>query len=198
MAKRAFDFFCAACGLTILMPLFAVIGLAIKWDSPGPIFFRGERVGLGGKPFRIFKFRTMVANAARRGPGITAQGDARITRIGRFLRQYKIDELPQLFNVLRGEMSLVGPRPEDPRYVARYTPEQRRVLRARPGITSPASFNYRNEEHLLIGEDWEHQYIQTILPHKLQIELDYLATRTLWSDLKLIFQTLSVFFPLRF
>lgn len=192
--KRAFDFICAIGGLAILTPFFAVIALAIKLDSPGAIFFRGERVGLRGKPFRIFKFRTMVADAAQRGPGITAQGDARVTRVGRLLRNCKIDELPQLFNVVRGEMSLVGPRPEDPRYVARYTSEQRRVLQVRPGITSPATLRYRHEERWLQGEDWETVYVNELMPRKLAIELEYLDTRSWSTDLRIILQTLLAIF----
>lgn len=192
--KRAFDCICAIVGLAILTPFFAVIALAIKLDSPGAIFFRGERVGLRGKPFRIFKFRTMVADAAQRGPGITAQGDARVTRVGRLLRNCKIDELPQLFNVVRGEMSLVGPRPEDPRYVARYTSEQRRVLQVRPGITSPATLRYRHEERWLQGEDWETVYVNELMPRKLAIELEYLDTRSWSTDLRIILQTLLAIF----
>jgi len=194
MAKRAFDFACATLGLAILMPFFVIIALAIKLDSPGPVFFRGERVGLGGKLFRIFKFRTMVVDAAQRGPGITTHGDTRITRVGHFLRKYKIDELPQLFNVLLGEMSLVGPRPEDPRYVAYYTPEQRRVLEIRPGITSPATLHYHHEERWLEGKNWETAYLNELMPRKLAIELEYLDTRTWLTDLKIILQTLLVIF----
>jgi len=131
----------------------------------------------------------MVADADKRGPGITATGDSRVTPVGRFLRRTKIDELPQLINVLRGDMSLVGPRPEDPRYVARYTPEQRRVLAVRPGITSAASLTYRHEEQLLSGEDWETVYRTQVMPEKLAIDLAYLQRRTLWSDLVLVFRT---------
>lgn len=194
MVKRTFDFVCAAFGLIVLLPLFGLVALAIKLDSPGPVFFRGERVGLHGKPFRIFKFRTMVVNAAQEGPGITTRDDARITRVGRLLRKYKIDELPQLFNVLRGEMSLVGPRPEDPRYVAYYTPVQRRVLQVRPGITSPATLRYHHEDRLLSGEDWETVYLNELMPRKLAIELDYLDTRTWLTDLKIILQTITAIF----
>lgn len=194
MAKRVFDFICAVIGLVILMPFFAVIALAIKLDSPGPVFFRGERVGLGGKPFRIFKFRTMIVDAVQEGPRITARDDTRITRVGRLLRKYKIDELPQLFNVLRGEMSLVGPRPEDPRYVAHYTVAQRRVLQVRPGITSPATLRYHHEERWLAGKDVESVYVNELMPRKLAIELEYLDTRTWLTDLRIILQTLAAIF----
>jgi lipopolysaccharide/colanic/teichoic acid biosynthesis glycosyltransferase len=194
VAKRVFDFVCAALGLVILMPFFAVIALAIRLNSPGPVFFRGERVGMGGKPFRVFKFRTMVVGAAQQGPGITARGDARITRVGRFLRSYKIDELPQLFNVLRGEMSLVGPRPEDARYVAHYTAAQRRLLQVRPGITSPATLRYHHEERWLEGKDGETAYLDELMPRKLAIELEYLDTRAWSTDLRIILQTLLAIF----
>lgn len=194
MFKRAFDFVCAVFGLVVLLPLFGLVALAIKLDSPGPVFFRGERVGLHGKPFRIFKFRTMVVNAAQEGPGITTRDDARITRVGRLLRKYKIDELPQLFNVLRGEMSLVGPRPEDPRYVAHYTPAQRRVLEVRPGITSPATLQYHHEDRLLTSEDLEAIYLNQLMPRKLAIELEYLDRRTWFTDFKIILQTIVAIF----
>jgi len=187
--RRVMDAVVASCGLIALSPLLALIALLIKWDSPGPVFFRGQRVGKGGRPFRVYKFRTMVAGAARRGPGITAAEDPRVTRVGRFLRRTKLDEFPQLINVLRGDMSLVGPRPEDPRYVALYTAEQRRVLSVRPGITSPASVRFRHEEAMLQGEDWERVYRGKVLPAKLQIELDYLERRSVWRDLGIIVQT---------
>jgi lipopolysaccharide/colanic/teichoic acid biosynthesis glycosyltransferase len=167
MCKRISDGVIAALGLLIVSPLFLLIAPIIKLDSPGPVFHRAERIGKDGVPFRLYKFRSMVADAHRRGPGITAAGDRRVTRVGAFLRRTKLDELPQLINVLRGEMSLVGPRPEDPRYVAHYTPEQRRVLAARPGITSPASLHYRNEPAVLSGDDWERIYVETVMPHKL-------------------------------
>ncbi len=190
MCKRISDGVIASLGLLIVSPLFLLIAPIIKLDSPGPVFYRAERIGKDGVPFRLYKFRSMVADADRRGPGITAAGDCRVTRVGVFLRRTKLDELPQLINVLRGEMSLVGPRPEDPRYVALYTPEQRRVLAARPGITSPASLHYRNESAVLSGNDWERVYIETVMPHKLAIELAYLSHRSFFTDLKVIFLTL--------
>jgi lipopolysaccharide/colanic/teichoic acid biosynthesis glycosyltransferase len=149
-----------------------------------------KRIGKGGKPFRLYKFRTMVADAHPDGPAITPAGDRRITRVGRLLRRTKLDELPQLLNVLKGDMSLVGPRPEDPRYVDLYTSAQREVLRVRPGITSAASLVYRHESSLLSGEDWERRYVSQILPDKLAIELDYLARRNSASDLKLVLRTI--------
>jgi lipopolysaccharide/colanic/teichoic acid biosynthesis glycosyltransferase len=181
-------------GLILLSPTFLLVAALIRLDSPGPVFYRARRVGKDGRPFHLYKFRTMAADAAQRGPGITTAGDRRITRVGKLLRKTKIDELPQLINVLKGEMSLVGPRPEDPRYVALYTPEQRRVLAVRPGITSPAAIRYRHEERLLDGPGWEQIYVQEVMAHKLQIELDYLARRTVWSDLGVILQTLWALF----
>jgi lipopolysaccharide/colanic/teichoic acid biosynthesis glycosyltransferase len=194
MITRIFDILASFIGLLLLSPLFALVALALKLDSAGPVFYRAQRVGRNGVPFRLYKFRSMVVDADKRGPGITATGDARITRVGRFLRRTKIDELPQLINVLKGEMSLVGPRPEDPRYVALYTPEQRRVLAVRPGITSAASLAYRHEEQLLAGEDWETVYRTRVLPDKLAIDLAYLERRTFASDLKLILQTIVAIF----
>lgn len=191
---RILDFFASLFGLILLSPLFLVVTLFVKFTSPGPVFHRGERVGLNGKLFNLYKFRTMITNAATIGPGITAQNDLRITGVGRFLRSTKIDELPQLINVLKGEMSLVGPRPEDPRYVDQYTPEQREILRVRPGITSAASLTYRNEEGMLKGQDWETVYRTQILPAKLEIDLAYLSKRTLSSDLLLIARTIFSLF----
>lgn len=188
---RLLDIGAAALGLALLSPLFLLVGLWIKLDSPGPVFYRAARVGRNGAPFRLYKFRSMVAGADRQGPGITATGDARVTRVGRFLRSTKLDELPQLINVLKGEMSLVGPRPEDPRYVALYTPEQCCVLAVRPGITSAASLAFRHEEQLLAGEDWETLYREQVLPAKLAIDLDYQDRRKLWSDLALILRTIA-------
>jgi lipopolysaccharide/colanic/teichoic acid biosynthesis glycosyltransferase len=187
---RLLDIVTSIIGLILLSSLFLFVGLLIKLDSPGPVFYRALRVGKDNQPFRLYKFRSMVSDADRRGPGITTTGDSRVTSVGRALRRYKIDEFPQLINVLKGEMSLVGPRPEDPRYVKHYTPEQRKVLSLRPGITSPASLHYRDEETLLGGQDWEKVYLEQVLPHKLAIELDYLNRRTLWTDLDIILQTL--------
>lgn len=194
MLKRTFDLTISLLLILLTLPLWLAAVIAIKLGSPGPVLHRAARAGKGGVPFTLFKFRTMVTGAHQRGPGITPAGDPRITPIGRLLRRAKLDELPQLINVLKGEMSLVGPRPEDPRYVALYTPEQRRVLAVRPGITSPASVRYRHEEQLLQGTDWQQVYLQQVMPHKLQIELDYLARRTFWSDCGIIVETLKAVF----
>lgn len=194
MAKQAFDVCVSLAGLILLFPLFVIIMLLIKVDTRGPVFFRGLRIGQGGREFRIYKFRTMVTNASEYGSGITTSKDPRITRVGQILRQTKLDELPQLINVVKGEMSLVGPRPEDPRYVAHYTAEQRQLLTLRPGITSPASLEYRDESALLDGQDWETIYLTKILPHKLHIELDYAQSRTLFSDIVLILRSVCAMF----
>lgn len=189
MLKRAFDILASGAGLIILSPLFLGIAIAVRASSPGPALYRARRVGRYGKEFTLYKFRSMVANADRQGPGITAAGDSRVTGVGRFLRRTKLDELPQLINVLRGDMSLVGPRPEDPRYVALYTPEQRRILEQRPGITSMASLTYRHEEQMLSGDDWERVYIEQVMPAKLAIDLEYAQRATLWRDIALIVKT---------
>lgn len=194
MLKRLFDLLASAMGLVLLSPLLALIAIAIRLTSPGPIFYRARRVGRGGREFTLYKFRSMVADADRHGPGITAAGDPRVTPVGRVLRRTKLDELPQLWNVLRGDMTLVGPRPEDPRYVALYTPEQRRVLDVRPGITSLASLEYRNEESILRGPDWEQRYVQEVMPAKLAIDLRYVQRATLFSDLVIILRTLLALF----
>nr|WP_295085609.1 sugar transferase [uncultured Roseateles sp.] len=192
MAKRLFDIVCAGLGLLILLPLLIVLALWIKWDSPGPVLFRQERVGRFGKPFYIHKFRSMRVDAPALGPQITVGEDPRITRSGRVLRAAKLDELPQLWDVLRGAMSLVGPRPEVPRYVALYTPAQRElVLSVRPGITDPASLQFRNESEVLArAADPEREYAEVILPAKLKLAGEYVRQASLWTDIRLILATL--------
>jgi lipopolysaccharide/colanic/teichoic acid biosynthesis glycosyltransferase len=190
LLKRAFDVAASTAGLLILWPFLLVIALIVKLSSPGPALYRASRVGRYGVPFGLLKFRSMVADADQIGPGITAASDARITPIGRVLRGTKLDELPQLINVLRGEMSLVGPRPEDPRYVALYTEAQRQVLNVRPGITSLASVQYRHEESLLTGEAWETHYIEQVMPEKLAIELEYVKRATFRDDILVVLATL--------
>jgi lipopolysaccharide/colanic/teichoic acid biosynthesis glycosyltransferase len=145
---------------------------------------------LNGKTFNLLKFRSMVVNADRIGPGLTVKGDNRITPVGRILRKIKLDELPQLINVLKGEMEFVGARPEDPRYLTRYSPREREILNYRPGITSPASIAYRREEELLEGQGSEEQYFSEILPRKLALDLEYMQNRTLLSDLRVVIETL--------
>jgi len=194
MFRRLFDAAASAAGLVVLSPLFALLAIWIKLDSSGPVFYRGERVGKDGRLFRMFKFRSMVRDAAEMGPGLTARGDPRVTRAGRVLRSTKLDELPQLINVLRGEMSLVGPRPEDPRYVALYSPDQRRILSMRPGMTSLASLKYRDEEDLLWNDDVDDLYSRFLMPRKLEIDLAYVDTRTVWSDFKVLAMTIAALF----
>ena len=194
MLKRAFDIVASAAAVVIFSPFLLVIGLLVRLTSPGPALYRATRAGLHGQEFKLYKFRSMVVDADRRGPGITTAGDRRITPVGRILRRTKLDELPQFLNVLKGDMSIVGPRPEDPRYLAYYTPEQRAVLNVRPGITSPASVEYRNEEVMLQGQDWETTYIQKVMPAKLALDLDYARNASVWRDIRILFVTfLSLF-----
>lgn len=189
---RSLDVAASGLGLLLLSPAFLLIGMLIKLSSPGPVFYRARRVGRYGRPFKLYKFRSMRLDADRQGPGVTVKDDPRVTRVGRFLRRTKLDELPQLINVFLGQMSLVGPRPEDPRYVAMYTPEQRQLLTVRPGITSTASLRYKAEEEMLLGEQWEMVYRGEILPHKLALDLAYLEKRNFWTDLALIMQTVGL------
>jgi lipopolysaccharide/colanic/teichoic acid biosynthesis glycosyltransferase len=174
-------------------PLMLAIALAIRLDTPGPVFFRQERVGRAGRLFRIHKFRTMLARPAE-GLQLTVGADARITRVGRWLRARRFDEIPQLIDVLVGDMSIVGPRPEVPRYVALYPEAARaKVLSVRPGITDPAALAFRNEAELLAGAaDPEREYVQVIMPRKLQHAIAYAEQASLWTDLRLIARTLKV------
>lgn len=191
--KRLFDLVCVIPGIIVLAPLFLLIAVWIKLDSAGPVFFRQERVGLNGRLFRILKFRTMVINAEALGGQLTVGSDRRVTGAGGLLRRYKLDELPQLFNVLVGDMSLVGPRPEVPRYVALYTDELRQVLRLRPGITDPASIQFRDEAALLgTAEDPERYYIDVLMPEKIRLNMEYAKRATLWQDILTVFRTLGV------
>jgi len=194
MAKRLFDLLGAALALLLLLPLLALVAIAIRLDSPGPVFFRQQRIGRHGVPFRIHKFRTMRVDALAAGPQVTLAQDARITRVGHRLRHYRIDELPQFIDVLCGTMSLVGPRPEVPRFVAYYPAEMKaRVLAVRPGITDPASLAHIDEAALLAGAaDPERAYIETILPAKLALQADYAERATLASDLAVLGRTLRV------
>jgi lipopolysaccharide/colanic/teichoic acid biosynthesis glycosyltransferase len=195
--KRTLDLVSAAAGLIVLSPLLAVTACSIKLTSPGPVLFRQVRIGKDGRPFRIVKFRSMI-DSSRSNATVTVAGDPRVTAIGAVLRRYKVDELPQLWNVIRGEMSLVGPRPELPVYVANYTAEQRAVLSARPGITDPASIAYRREEQILATQDDpETFYLRQILPDKLARNSAYLEKITLSNDLCVILKTiLPSLFPL--
>lgn len=192
IVKRIFDLSSAVFGLIILSPIFLVAALAIKLDSPGPVFFRQKRIGQHGIPFRIFKFRTMTVTQNSDAPEITAANDERVTGIGSFLRQHKIDELPQLLNVLFGNMSIVGPRPELAKFVALYPPEVRDVvLSVRPGITDYAAIEFRDESSLLENTDnTEQAYVDQIMPRKLELYVDYVGNQSLLLDIRLIFRTL--------
>lgn len=188
--KRCFDITASALGLLFLMIPFLIIAIIIKATSKGPVFFRQVRVGKDGKEFRIYKFRTMVVDAEKKGMQITVGADSRITGIGKFLRKTKVDELPQLINVLKGQMSFVGPRPEVPRYVALYDDYQRNILRIKPGITELASIVYRDENEVLAkSENPEETYINEIMPKKIALNIEYMQKLGFWYDIKLIFMT---------
>jgi len=190
--KRCFDVVIAALLLLALLPLILVIAIAVAVGSGRPVLFRAYRVGRGGSTFPMLKFRTMKVGAS--GPAITGRNDPRITRVGAVLRRSKLDELPQLLNVLSGDMSLVGPRPEDGRFVARYTAQQREVLTVRPGMTSPAAILYRDEEKLLAAgaPNFEHLYETTIMAAKLTLDLDYIRKRNFWRDIVILYQSVAV------
>jgi lipopolysaccharide/colanic/teichoic acid biosynthesis glycosyltransferase len=190
---RMFDIIGSAVGLLLLSPFLLLIAFTIKLNDGGPIFFLQRRIGRDLKPFTMLKFRTMTPNAERDGL-LTVETDQRITRVGRLLRKYKLDELPQLINVLRGDMQFVGPRPEMQRFVEMFRAEYLVLLRRPPGITDPASIAFRNEQALLHSENTEHQYVSEILPQKLQLSLEYAASRDFISDIAVIFRTL---FPVK-
>lgn len=194
--KRLFDCLASFLGLLLLAPLLFLIAIAIKLDSPGPVFFRQERVGQYGKIFRIHKFRSMTLDAPSKGLQITIGADARITRVGTWLRKYKLDELAQLIDVFNGSMSLVGPRPEVPHYVEQYPDEIRKVvLSVKPGITDWASIKYKDENEILARADDPHQaYVDVVLPIKLKYYVDYVRNRTFSGDIKIIFATLIAVF----
>jgi len=189
--KRAVDIMVSLIGLIVLLPFLAAVAVLIRLDSRGPVFFRQERMGRGFCPIFIIKFRTMVRDASGKGPAITFGQDPRITRVGRLLRLTKIDELPQLINVLKGEMSLVGPRPEVPQYVQMFRQEYAEILRARPGITDLASLKYRDEAAILgRSSDPHHEYVHRILPDKIILAREYLERSSVTFDLVLIARTI--------
>ena len=188
--KRLFDIVASGLGLICLSPLFVVLAVWIKCDSRGPVFYRQVRVGKDNRDFRLFKFRSMRPDSDRLGLITVGGHDPRVTRSGYYIRRYKLDEFPQLINVFKGDMSLVGPRPEVRKYVDMYTPEQMRVLSVRPGITSLASIRYRNENEILAkADDPDRCYIERVMPDKLAIDLEYVDRATLWNDIRLIFST---------
>ena len=187
--KRAFDVSLAVAGLLLLWPVLAVFGLVVTLTSPGPVFYRGVRTGRYGRPFRIYKFRTMVANAEQIGSVTTSDSDPRITRVGRFLRKYKLDELPQLVNVLVGDMSIVGPRPEVVSYTDRYTEEERLVLSVRPGITDWASIQFSDLQSIVGSHDAERAYRERVLPRKMELRMKYVREQSFASDLWILAHT---------
>lgn len=192
MLKRLFDLVASCIGLLVLSPLLVTIAALIKLDSPGPVFFRQTRVGRWGQGFRIYKFRTMRPPGTGASPELTVRDDPRITRIGMTLRHYKLDELPQLINVVVGDMSLVGPRPEVPRYVAAWDDETRKiVLSVRPGMTDLASIKYRNESASLeASQDPERKYLEEIAPAKNRLAVQYVQSRHFWLDVRILWKTL--------
>lgn len=192
MLKRLFDFFFSGLGLLVLSPLFLLLGLLIGISSKGGVFYRQQRVGQYGQLFNILKFRTMYTGSDSKGLLTIGNRDPRVTAVGYFLRKSKLDELPQLINVFKGDMSLVGPRPEVPKYVALYSEAQKKVLGVRPGITDYASIKFRNENELLDATAHpEEKYIQEIMPEKLRLNLAYIKSQSLWEDFKIIFLTLK-------
>jgi lipopolysaccharide/colanic/teichoic acid biosynthesis glycosyltransferase len=195
---RLFDLVLVLPALLLLSPILLLVGLCVKLTSRGPAVFVQQRVGRRGRPFRLYKFRSMRVAPAGSGDLVTGRDDPRITPVGRWLRRTKMDELPQLWNVLRGDMSVVGPRPEVPRYVASYTPQQRQVLEVRPGITDPATLAFRDEEDLLAAvpaDEREAYYLREVLPRKLELNRAYLERRGVWSDLHVIARTLAALLP---
>jgi lipopolysaccharide/colanic/teichoic acid biosynthesis glycosyltransferase len=188
--KRSFDLIAAGTGLLLLAPVFVLIAAMIKLTSRGPVFYRGVRIGLNGRPFCIFKFRSMIPDAELKGSTATARNDPRITRIGRWLRKWKLDELPQLLNVMRGEMSIVGPRPEVEEHVACYNAYERIILSVKPGITDEASIHFRNLGDLLDSDDPNTLFIQKYRDEKNRLRVRYVQTQTFLGDLRLVFRSI--------
>lgn len=194
MLKRIFDIICSGSGLIVLSPLFLIMALWIKSDSKGSVYYRGIRVGLRGKPFRIFKFRSMVVDAEKVGASSTSTNDARVTRVGEYIRKYKLDEFSQLINVFLGDMSLVGPRPEVQKFVDQYTDEEKIILTVRPGITDFASIKYHNEGEIIETsgiEDADEAYAKLIRPEKLKLQMRYVREHNIFLDILLILKTLK-------
>jgi lipopolysaccharide/colanic/teichoic acid biosynthesis glycosyltransferase len=196
MLKRIFDIIIAFIVLVLLSPFFVLISVAIVLDTGFPVFYFGRRVGKGGQHFYIIKFRSMYNNAGGQGSGITSGDDPRVTRMGKVIRKWKLDELPQFFNVLKGEMSIVGPRPEDPQYIKYYTELEKSVLTVRPGVTGLTQILFRNEEELLNVPDPEKYYIDVVMHQKLRYDLAYVQNRSLGLDITIIFCTIfAILFP---
>jgi len=189
--KRIFDVATSIIGLIVLLPFFIIIAILIKLNDKGPIFYKQKRIGQNFKPFELLKFRTMIVNADKIGPAVTKDGDPRITKIGKFLRKTKLDELPQLWNVIRGDMSIVGPRPEVEKYIQYYKDDYKEILKVRPGITDYATIKFRNEEEILSKyDDTESAYIKYVLPEKIKLYKTYIKEISFLTDLKIIFWTL--------
>lgn len=200
MLKRWFDITCSGLGLILLSPVFIAVAIVIRMDSPGPIFYRGERVGKNGKIFRIFKFRSMVWDAEKIGGPSTSEIDPRVTKVGRYIRKFKLDEFAQLINVWLGDMSLVGPRPEVKKYVDMYTDQERNILGVRPGITDFASLKFHNEGEIIANsgiEDPEEAYCRLIRPEKLNLQLKYIRERSFFLDVKILVLTVLTLFRTR-
>ena len=195
--KRLFDITCSLLGLVLLAPLMVVIALIIKLSSAGPILFSQKRVGLHERLFTVYKFRTMVDKADTMGTSVTAGGDPRITPVGRVLRRTKFDELPQLLNVLKGDMSFIGPRPDVPEITAKYTPQMKRIFSVRPGITSVATLHFRREEEILAKvPDPDVFYDAVVVPLKVSLAMEHVRRNSFWFDLKILLQTVWVLLPL--
>lgn len=195
--KRIFDVVISLIVLFAIWPLIVMVAVAVKLSSPGPIFYRGVRSGLYGKPFRIYKFRSMVIDAEKLGGHSTALNDPRLTRIGKFLRKYKLDELPQLFNIILGHMSFVGPRPQVENYTKRYSDEEKMILTVKPGLTDYASIRFINLDAILGDENIDEKYFREIEPEKNRLRIKYAREHNLWVDLRLIFITLLQLFRVR-
>lgn len=191
MIKRIFDVIFSFLGLMVLSPLLIIIAIAIKINSPGSVFYRGERSGINGKPFLIYKFRSMVVDAEKIGGPSTALNDPRLTRVGKFLRKYKLDELPQLINVLKGEMSLVGPRPQVRKYTDLYKGEENMILSVKPGITDYASIKFSNLDEILGDENVDMKYVEEIEPEKNKLRIKYVKEQSFLTDLKILAETFA-------
>lgn len=189
MIKRCFDTCFSIFGLLILIPALLIVGFLVKLSSPGSVFYRGVRTGLHGKPFRIYKFRTMMQDAESKGGPSTALDDCRLTSVGKFLRKYKIDELPQLINILLGEMSFVGPRPQVEKYTKLYNEEEKIILSVRPGLTDYASIRFVNLDSVLGNDNVDEKYLREIEPDKNHLRMKYVRERSFWVDLKILFLT---------
>jgi lipopolysaccharide/colanic/teichoic acid biosynthesis glycosyltransferase len=200
MVKRFVDLVLSAIGLLLLSPLFLLLALAIELDSPGPVFYRGVRIGRHGRPFKIYKFRSMVADAERRGAASTSTTDLRVTRSGHFIRKFKFDEFSQLINVFLGDMSIVGPRPEVQKFVEKYTEDEKQILSVRPGITDWSSIKFHNEGEIIEASgipDADEAYEKLIRPEKLRLQMKYVKERNLWVDIKIVVSTVLTLFSTR-